>query len=174
ENLLMGYQLVFTLTVVFISLFALLAAYSDALAPATAALAGAGLLVPIALGGGQGLSFVPALGCWVVWQMYRAVRGGSYEHAALAGLLVTVVVGYAGFAAYEQFTHATQATIRNGPAETLRVAAQVLGIGLGPLGMYQKLWVGWVVLAAGTVTALWLSYVFVRRPEERPVPFRLL
>jgi hypothetical protein len=174
ENLLMGYQLVFTLTVLFLSLFALLVAYSADIRSGTAALVGAGLLVPIALGGGQGLSFVPALGCWVLWQVYRAVRAGSYGRAAMAGLLLLATAGYLGFIIYEHASHPLQGAIHNGPATTLRVAAQVFGLGVGPLGIYELSPIGWIMMGVAALTGLFLLTVAIRRPEERVVAGGLL
>ena len=77
ENLLMGYQIAFTITVLALSLFALLVAYSDTMPASRAAAWGALCLVTIALGGWLGLVFVPAVGLWVGWQAWRGEPDGQ-------------------------------------------------------------------------------------------------
>ncbi len=174
ENLVMGYQLVFTLTVLYLALFALLIAHSEGLRPATTALLGSVLLVPIALGGGQGLAFVPALGCWVAWQAVRGLRSKQYAAVAVAGVLGLAVVGYFVWIALDQLVYVRGTPIRNGPWETVHVAAQVFGLGVGPLGMYEKPIAGWVMLAADSLVALALLVIVIRRPSERIITGGLL
>jgi hypothetical protein len=175
ENLMMGYQLVFTLTALYLALFALLVAHSATLRPATTAMLGAALLVPISLGGGQGLAFIPALAFWVAWQVLRAFRtGGSWWRSFCAGLLLVTVACYTTAAVLEQLSHPSPEAIRNSPLETVRVAVQVFGLGIGPVGLTETPGVGWGVLAAEIVVGFALLVIAWRRTEEQPVALGLL
>jgi hypothetical protein len=174
ENLQMGYQLVFTLTVMYLAYFALLVAYSDALRPATAALLGAVLLVPISLGGGQGLAFVPALLCWVVWQTLRGLWTGPRFAAAMAALIAIAVTIYTAWAAAEQLECIDPDIVRNPPDVTLRIATQVISMGLGPLGMYEIPGVGAGVFIANALCALVLLGIALGVARDRAVAGGLL
>jgi hypothetical protein len=77
ENLLMGYQVVFTLTTVLAAGLLAVMARSAELDPARSGLWAGLLLLGIMTGGGIGLLFVPPVGVWVGYQVLRAIRGGG-------------------------------------------------------------------------------------------------
>ena len=173
ENLLMGYQIAFTITVAALAFFALLIAHSHLLDPMRAAFWGAVLLVPIALGGWLGLVFIPPLSLWVGWQWWRARGAGLGVLAILAG-----VVGYLIWSVWFLLAAGGVQYVEGVPDPVARIRALlgVTALGLGPgFGRSVKPeWSGAVILAmqAGTIRAL--LRVGCRSPEERPVAWGLL
>jgi len=175
ENVLMGYQLVFTLTVLHLALFSLVVAHSDSLRPAKAAFLGALLLVPIALGGGQGLVFAAPLGCWVLWRFVSGLREtGLTLRSAFTGLLGLGVAGYLLWSVLEAVVFSPTTEVHNRLTESVRVAIQVFGMGVGPVGLTELPGLGLGLLIAESLTALALLVVFVRKREERPIAGGLL
>ncbi len=77
ENLLMGYQVVFTLTTILaVGLLAVMAR-SDRSDPARSGLWAGVLLLGVMSGGGIGLLFVPAVGMWIGYILIRCIHGGG-------------------------------------------------------------------------------------------------
>jgi hypothetical protein len=173
ENLLMGYQIAFTITVAALALFALLIAHSHLLDPMRAACWGAALLVPIALGGWLGLVFIPPLVLWVGWQWWRARGAGLTVVAILAA-----VVGYFAWSVWFLLAAGGVQHVEGvpDPAERIRALLGVTGVGLGP-GFGRSVKPGWsgaVILAIQATTIYALVRVGRRWPEERPVTWGLL
>ncbi len=76
ENLLMSYQVVFTLTTILaVGLLAVMAR-SDRSDPARSGLWAGVLLLGVMSGGGIGLLFVPAVGMWIGYIPIRCIPGG--------------------------------------------------------------------------------------------------
>lgn len=173
ENLLMGYQIVFTITVAAVALFALLIVHSHLLDPMRAAFWGAVLLVPIALGGWLGLVFIPPLSLWVGWQWWRARGAGLAVVAILAA-----VVGYLAWSVWFLLAAGGVQHVEGvpDPAARFRAFLAVTGMGLGPgFGRYVKpWWSGAVILLIQAATIHALLRTGRRRPEERPVVWGLL
>ena len=101
ENLTMGYQIAFTLTVALLALFVVAVAWGDRLGPRRlAAICGVATL-GVALGGGIGWAFVPGLGLFTLWRVAAACRLSARPRRtavalsllpALAGLYVAAGV----------------------------------------------------------------------------------
>ena len=172
ENLLMGYQIVFTITAAALALFALLIAYSGELDPARAAAGGALLLVPIALGGWLGMMFVPPLGAWVGRQWWRA-RGPGF--AALA--VLAAVVAYLAWSVWFLLASGGVQHVDAVPdtAARIKAVAGVVGIGFGPgVGRTIKpMALGVILIVFQAATAVALVRIGHRRPEERSVAWGL-
>jgi hypothetical protein len=173
ENLLMGYQIAFTLSVVALALFAALVARSSRLDPARTALCGAVLLVPIALGGWLGLVFVPPLALWVGWQWWRA-RGMGLPAAAI----LAAAIGYLVWSVYLLLAGGGAQHANGVPdlASRIKAVAGVAGIGLGPgVGRYAKVAaIGTILLAIQSTVMFRLARAGYQQPEERPVAWGLL
>jgi hypothetical protein len=174
ENLVLGYQVVFTLTVMYLSLFALLVAYSTTIRPATSALLGAVLLVPISMGGGQGLAFVLALWCWVVWQTLRGLWTGPRFTALLAAFMAIAVAGYAKWIVDEQLSRTDPGVLHNSPEAQFRIATSVLSMAVGPVGMDETPGVGLGVLIADSLCVIVLLALAIFMSRERAIAGGLL
>jgi len=173
ENLLMGYQIAFTLTVGALAVFALLIACSNSLEPSRAALLGSVLLVPIALGGWLGLVFVPPLALWVGWQWWRARGPGLPAVAILAAVL-----GYLAWSVWFLLTNGGVQHVEAvpDPATRVKAVASVMGLGFGSgIGRYGKpAAFGAVLILVQAATAVVLARVGLRRSDERPAAWGLL
>lgn len=176
ENLLMGYQIAFTISVFALGLFALVAVRSGEIPPGRAAAWGAVCLVTLALGGWMGLVFVPSVGAWVAWQVWRT-PGDRMRRFAVG----TVVIGVAGYLAWSGWK-LCEPQAGTGQAEALglgkriRAIAEVTGIGLGP-GISYFMGVraaGWVLLGLQAVIAYFLARLGWRQREERAIAWGLL
>jgi hypothetical protein len=173
ENLLMSYQIAFTITVAALALFALLIAHSNSLDASPAALFGAVLLVPIALGGWLGLVFVPPLALWVGWRWWRS-RGVGLP----AVLIVAAVVGYLIWSVWFLLANGGVQHVEGipDPSARLKALASVVGLGFGSgVGRYVKpAAVGIVFLVLQAATAVALARAGLRRPDERSAAWGLL
>jgi hypothetical protein len=173
ENLLMGYQVVFTITIAALALFGLLIAYSVELDSSWVAVCGAVLLVPIALGGWLGLVFVPPLGTWAAWQWWRARGAGLLALAILAA-----AAAYLSWSVWFLLASGGAIVVEEVPSTLTRIKAMagVMGIGLGPgVGRHVKLWaIGAALLLIQAATIRTLIRVGVRRPAERHVAWGLV
>lgn len=173
ENLLMGYQLAFTITVAALAFFPLVVARSPALGPSRSAFAGASLLIPIALGGWLGLVFVPPLALWVGWQWWRA-RGPALASAAI----LAAVMGYLAWSVWFLLAAGGVQHVEGVPEPIARIRAVVgvTGLGLGAgIGRFVKpAGIGAVIFALQAATVCALLRIGCRRPEERPVAWGLL
>ncbi|HVK17854.1 MAG TPA: hypothetical protein VM533_12965 [Fimbriiglobus sp.] len=79
ENLLMGYQVVFTLTTILVAVLLAVVARSRDADPARSATCAGVLLLGIMSGGGIGLLFVPLVGAWVGCLLFQCIYGGGVE-----------------------------------------------------------------------------------------------
>jgi hypothetical protein len=174
ENLMIGYQLVFTLTAVFLALFALLVSYADSLRPSTIAFSGGALMVAISLGGGQGLAFIPIMGCWVLWQTIRGFASGARVLPALATIMGLLVAYYTFWTVTEKVEYTYEGVHRNSLPIALHVAMQVFGMGVGPVGMEETPGLGIGVFLANSLCALVLLGIVLKVPRERAVAGGLL
>lgn len=85
ENLLMGYQVVFTLTTILVAgLLAVIARSREADPARIASWAGL-LLLGIMTGGGIGLLFVPVVGVWIGYQVFKCTHWGGGNYAGFRG-----------------------------------------------------------------------------------------
>lgn len=96
ENLLLGYQVQFTLSVLVAAAFIRLAGSADRVDPLIPATKAGALTVPLALGGWVGLAFVPPMAAWVGWLLWR--DRARLTTRGLIGRLVCPVVSCAIFA----------------------------------------------------------------------------
>lgn len=181
ENLLMGYQIVFTLTVLALGAFALVVANSAKARPRRTALAGAACLLVIANGGWQGLLFVPFVGLWSAAWAWRALRtDGERGHglvAALGVFLVATYLGWSGWVLVGDMQYAKERAEALGTDARVRAIAETLGIGIGVAGARTPVGVataGWVLLGVQAVTAAVLAWVAWRRPDRRSAALGLL
>jgi len=106
ENLLMGYQVAFLLTVFALAAFALLVTVADQLPPGRVGLAGCALLVPLALGGGVGILFAPVVGGWLLWR--TTVTGRWMPAIAILVLLAVAAVGVLDSSRADSTAHAPE------------------------------------------------------------------
>lgn len=172
ENLVMGYQIVFTITVLALAVFALVVAGSGDAPPGRSAVRGAACLAVVAPGGWLGLLFVPAIGAWVGWQAWRA-SGDPVRRWGAAAVVVAAAVylGWSGANLLEILKYQKAPTEVPGPAARVRAVAEVAGIALGSgLGLRSPdrfSTVGVFLLVAQAATGAYLVRVAVRRPGER-------
>ena len=173
ETLLMGYQLVFTLTTAALVLVLAVAVRSRDGRPTAAVAAGSMLLVPLVLGGGLGLTFFAPVGAWVGYLAVRAVARDGWLRAGLAFLPAAASLG-AGIWFAVDILGRPQTQNLYGPLDTLSHATEFLAVGLGPHQAIMWPPVRWTVSAGEVVVALWLFATAVRSRDERPVALGLL
>jgi hypothetical protein len=169
ENLLMGYQVVFTLTTILAAVLLAVVARSRDADPVRSATWAGVVLLGIMTGGGIGLLFVPPVGAWIGNQQNKCINGGGRIRRWLPGLLTLgAAVAYAGWTARD-LLQAPPTAERHGVELTLRHALEFLAEGVGPIGCHAWPVIGWTVLAVEAATVLVLIAVAARRPAERPV-----
>jgi len=176
ENLLMGYQIAFTITVLALSLFALLVAHSDTMAPGRVAAWGSVCLATIALGGWLGLVFVPSVGLWVAWQAWRGQPGAARRFTI--GLTIAVAA-YLAWSAWMLLKLKAEAASPNdlALADRIRGTAEVIAIGLGSgAGAFHVSLqtIAWALMAIQAATACCLVWIGWRQREERAIAWGLL
>lgn len=176
ENLLMGYQIAFTITVLALSFFALLAAHSNTIPPSRAAAWGAVCLVTIALGGWLGLVFVPAMGLWVAWQAWRGESGQSQRIAFGLTIAVAAYLAWSSWMLLRLKADAAPSQVLS-LADRIRSTAEVIAIGLGSGGgafhvSLQAL--AWTLIAIEAAVACYLAWAGWRWREERAIAWGLL
>lgn len=178
ENLLMGYQIVFTITIFCLSFFALIATRINTASPTRLLLAATALLAIISQGGWLGLVFVPTLSAWIGWQLWKSPQVGVVPRSAIFTVLGMV-------AAYLAMSFWLLHTLMSGHAVKqddptlemrLRGIADVMGIGLGPgVSFHYSVWkTGCVLMALQTLAAGVLFVLGCRRSEERGTAWGLL
>lgn len=177
ENLFMGYQIVFTITVFCLALFVLAATYSQTFASAKILIGATALLIAISMGGWLGLVFVPPLGLWIAWQQWRTGESGKLRrYAVFSG--VALVAVYLAVSLYMLFAMRPESLLQSGPSLSTRLSAlvEVMGIGLGPgLGGRPELAAkGAAVIVIQVLAASALAAIGWRRPSERGVAWGLL
>ena len=177
ENLLMGYQIAFTITALSLGLFALLVAGAGNAAPGRCALRGALLLIPIAMGGLLGLIFTLPLGAWVGWQLLRAREASALRRIGVWFVLVAVA-GYFAWSVWGALHSPAQKQAHETLNRAMRIhgVAEAAGIGLGPVSgqILSIRMMGWMVIGVEAITACGLLLAGWLRREERPVAWGLL
>jgi hypothetical protein len=177
ENLLMGYQIAFTVTVFALAGFALVVARSTSVSAGRSALGGAVCTFIVANGGWLGLIFVPWLGMWTALQAWRA--SGDRMRRWSSVVVVAGIAAYVIWSAWKLLEVMHDGTSRAeaaGLAARIRAIAEVTGIGLGPgIGVYFDLsTIGWAIIAIQIITVVSLAVVIVKQPEERTIALGLI
>ena len=163
ENLLMGYQIAFTLTVFAVAAFAWVT--TRRWSANRVGLVGAGLLTVVALGGGIGLLFAPFVGGWLTWRLTLG-RGDRLGVGGGVGLLaVAVVAGYTVWGV----TDALGSPQPKPPRSFAMVwtAVQTTGTTFGPALTTHHSPAGLGLLAAGAVGVPWMARRAWREPHRR-------
>lgn len=140
ENLLMGYQVAFTLTAYLLTLVLTVAAHAEQVGAFRSGLRAGLLLLPITLGGAVGVVFSPAISLWIAFLAWHVWRAEGFGRAVVVLACPVVAACYVGFTAYETF-HTPVASPRNDTTATLWNALAFLTQGLGGVGR-----LGWPVL----------------------------
>ena len=180
ENLMMGYQIAFTITVFTLGLFALVVARSPDVSTGRSAAWGAGCLIVVANGGWLGLVFTPWIGIWTTLQAYRALR--TDRQRGLGWFAAAAVVGAAAYLAWLMWVMLKSQQEGVARAEAMgfvvraRSIAEVIGIGFGPgiATLIDMAAAGWVLLVIQAMTALALLVIGWRARDERRVAWGLL
>lgn len=140
ENLLMGYQVAFTLTAYLLTLMLTVVAHAERVGAFRSGLRAGVLLLPITLGGAVGVAFTPAIALWITFLAWRVWRVEGFGRAIAVLVCPVVVACYVGFTAYETFV-TPAVSPRNDSTATLWNALAFLTQGLGGVGR-----LGWPVL----------------------------
>lgn len=177
ENLLMGYQIVFTITVFALASFLLAVAHARTAASAKVLLGAVVLLAAIALGGWAGLVFVPTIGLWIAWQFEKSSEVGSASRMSIVfGLSIAAI--QLAISSWFLFERLQRDTAEVAPSLSTRVHSilDVLAMALGPgLGDRSQLLArGGILLAAQVVFGCILVMNGWRQPKERAVAWGLL
>ena len=181
ENLLMGYQVVFTLTVLALGAFALLTSSTTGSSRGLKALLGSICLLVIANGGWQGLLFVPWVGVWVAVQTWKALQTeGERQYGWTAAAIVTVVavyLAYSGCTLLDDNQGRKKLAAATVSEVQLRAVGETIGIGIGLAGSSTPACVartGWILLVVQAIVAIALILTAWRRPDRRAAAFGLL
>lgn len=163
ENLLMGYQIAFTLTAFFLVVLLRVMVRVEQLGPFGAGLRAGILLLAIMLGGGVGLVFVPGISLWIVVQAFRT--GRSWRSV---GLLVCplLALSFAAYCGYETLRN-PPISPRNDATATMWHALEFLTQGLGGVGRFGWPVLGVILLAVQVDVAVSLVRVILFRPSDR-------
>ena len=129
ENLLLGYQMHFTIDVLLIALFVRCVACADIWPPRVTAWRVSVLTGLLALGGWVGLAFVPGATAWVA---LLALRGQRRDAFALAVPLLAC--GFFAWSYAELQRHPMPAEVPNDGPTIARVVAEFASMALGNLG----------------------------------------
>ena len=164
ENLLLGFQVYFTLNVLFAAGWLWLATSNGS----RAGLAAAGLLVLFALGGGVGLAFVPPGAGWVGYLAWGAFRSGRVGTAVGMLAVAGAAVGYMVWAAADVARDPVPGRVASDPATLARVAVEFLGTGFGLRALMAGPASGYIAVLLWAATVGGLA-VAARRPERRNV-----
>ena len=158
ENLVLGYQLHFTITVLFAALVVRCAALADRVPPHVTAWRVA-LLTPLfALGGWVGLAFVPGLTLWVA---FLVARGRWRDRLALA--LPLAACAYFAWAYIDVQQNPVPGPTRNSTIDQLRVAGEFVGLVFGNFGGWLAPVAGVVATAGTFALVVWLGRLPSRR-----------
>ncbi len=144
ENLLLGYQMHFTLDVLLIAVLVRCVALADVRPPRVTAWRVGALAALLALGGWVGLAFVPGATAWVV---VLAWRGG--RRAALTLTLPAAACGYFAWSYLDVRRHPLVGQLDNQLPDAVRVAGEFVGLALGNSGVEWSPAAG-LVVGAGT------------------------
>ncbi len=164
ENLLLGYQMHFTIDVLLIALFVRCVACADIWLPRVTAWRVAVLTALLALGGWVGLAFVPGATAWVA---LLALRGRRRDALALA--LPLLACGFFAWSYAELRRNPTPAGVPNSLPEAANVVAEFYSMALGNLG--PRWWPASGLLAVGFTALLAAAQLadLVKSPGRRAV-----
>ena len=164
ENLLLGYQMHFTIDVLLIAVFVRCVACADVWPSGVTAWRVGGLTGLLALGGWVGLAFVPGATAWVA---LLALRGRRRDTFAL--VIPLLACSFFAWSYAELQRNPTPAEVPNSGPEMARVIAEFYSMTLGNLG--PRWWPASGVLAIGfaaMITAVQLASLG-RSPGRRAV-----
>ncbi len=172
ENVLMGYQIAFTLTVfaVSIAIFTTVKSVSWPRDRTTALTLFA--VVVVAFGGGVGFVFAPPLIAWLIYHLATKAPVRVRVVDGVAILTILSVTAWLSWTAWEAFRNPSAP--RNPFAETLHVVNEAAAMAVGPMSLFRANWYGPPVLAAAVVTGCALVWQIRRDRESRSVPLGLL
>ena len=163
ENLLLGYQMHFTIDVLLIAGFVRCVALAD-LRPARATAWRVSVLTGLlALGGWVGLAFVPGATAWVA----RLVRRGRRADA-LALVVPLLACGFFAWSYAETRQHPSPGQLTNDWPATARVAGEFFGMAFGTLG--PKVWpASGLLIGACGAAVVGSCGAAIGSPGRRPV-----
>jgi MFS family permease len=171
ENLIMGYQIAFTLNVFAVAAFVALVVRSPGWPAARVAWIGVALTLVLALGGGIGLLFAPLVGGWVIW---RTVTQPCRTPAAWAAVGVCgAILAYAAVAVADSLSAPRIHRSTPGP-ETAWTVLQTVGNAFGPALTSARSVSGIALAIVGVAAAGLLLRQFWADREQRAVTLGLL
>jgi hypothetical protein len=169
ENLLLGYQMHFTIDVFLIAAFVDCVAFADVRAGRGTAWRISVLTGLLALGGWVGLAFVPGATAWV----FVLVRRGRRRNF-LALVLPLLACGYFAWAYADVRRHPIVGQLDNGPKDTLRVAGEFFAMALGNFGAWWSPAAGLLVASFAVTLAAAQCAGILRSAGRRPVAIGVL
>lgn len=171
ENLLLGFQVYFTLNILLAAgwLWLIVAASER-----WQGLAASGLLLLFALGGGVGLAFVPVCGLWIGYYAVQSVRKGRYSSAVVMLVAVAITYGYMMWATLDVIRVPVSGRVASDHETLIRVALEFLGTGFGLPAVMKGSAAGFIVLFLAAATSAGLIIVAIRHSEQRSVALGIL
>lgn len=168
ENLTMGYQIAFTLTVGFLALFLVAVAWADRLGPRNVAAVCGVATLGVALGGGVGCAFAPGLGLFTLGRVTAACRLSARPHrTALTLSLLPVLASLYVVASIVELKLGGGTRPGNDFATARGVAFDFWTVALGGAGQSGYPLPGLVVVGCVAEALLAAAFVGVARPVER-------
>lgn len=172
ENVLMGYQIAFTLTVFAVSLAIFTAVKSVSWPRDRTTGVALFAVVVVAFGGGVGFVFAPPLVAWLIYHLATKAPVRLHVVDGVAALTILSVTAWLSWTAWDTFRNPSAA--RNPFGETLHVVNEAAAMAIGPMSLFRANWYGSPVLAAAVVTGCALVWQIRRGRESRSVPLGLL
>lgn len=172
ENVLMGYQIAFTLTVFAVSLAIFTAVKSVSWPRDRTTGVTLFAVVVVAFGGGVGFVFAPPLIAWLVYHLAAKAPVRVRVVDGVAALTILLVMAWLSWTAWEAFRNPSAA--RNPFDVTVHVVNEAAAMAVGPMSLFRANWYGPPVLTAAVVTGGVLLWQLGRKPEGRSVPLGLL
>ena len=171
ENLTMGYQITFTLTVAFVTLFLAAVAWSDRLGGRGVAVLCGVATLGVALGGGIGWAFAPALGAFTLWRVAAASRQSRHPARVAACLAAApVLAGLYVLGSVVELRLGGGTRPPNDFATVVRVAFEFWTVSLGGAGQVGYPLPGLVAIGCVAEALLYAAGALAgRQPERQPV-----
>ncbi len=168
ENLTMGYQIAFTLTVSFLTVFLVAVGWADRLGVRGVAGACGVATLGVALGGGVGWAFAPGLGLFTLGRVAAACRSSPrpYRSAVTLSLLPLLASLYVAASAIELALGGGTRT-GNDAGTALRVAFDFWTVALGGAGQVGYPLPGLVAIGCVGEALLATVVTLTARPAER-------